>query len=318
MTSIYSNMHTVNTITGLRVQLINQKDLSNETGSLINLDHTINKKYEVHGIVPPVGIPKIRYFGVGISGAYVEELEGVSGTDLDYLSPTSPYRPSAENLDIHKAIPLRVVRVDQEGGDTSLDDFRMRKVIEVDGIEYAAYYLKKITVFDGVDTQKVAVDTGLKTDYYSTQGDVYVTANHFNPDTLTPEELEAKLKKSTDYGEITHHIEVSYECEAIVTANDIQEYVLVLRDNNRRYAYISEVGFYSGEDMVVDVLNIDGQAVNAGSDLYTEAVGTQLCIHRCMTAIDLSNPGSTVRLPLVITNGSSVIAGDTVLTNTTP
>jgi len=314
MSSIYSNMQTTNTIAGIRLQILNQLPftedyLSTNMDSLINMDHSLNAKYNVEAGTLPTNIPKLQYFGIGIRGAYKEDIpEGTSEEDI-YVSPTSPYRPSSENLDLFYPIPIRVVTQAEDLVMADRENYRMRVDVTIDENDFVFYYLKKIDTidFNNLSIHKVNVATGAKEAYYNEDYDPLEFFNENSADDDTTTQLDTqKLKKSIEFGEITHHIEVGFEAQCIIRGNEIQEFINIIKGGNRAHGFISEIGFYSGEDKTIEY------PLNSGIE-YVESVGTYLNIHRCMSALDISSPGSKLTVPLILTNGSSVIAGNTTI-----
>jgi hypothetical protein len=275
MNSIFSNVNSTNTILGL----INQ--LNAQLGRVdINLGHTLNAKYGILPSTQPTNIA-FRYFGIGIGGTtsiYDEE----SGT-LTW----NPHVPLASNMDIFTPLPVRVLSA-SELLVANVASYRMLTKLDLDTEEdYYAFWLKVIdTDGSSILAEEVEAD-GTKSTY------TFNTEN-FLPIPETPVGYST-LKRAA----------VSIVGSCLVSGEEVAEAVDRIHAGNMAKAQISEVGFYTGADKSTQhTISVNGQNFS-----YTEAVGVQLAIHRCMGAIDLSNIGTVVELPMVLTNGSSMLSG---------
>ena len=80
-----------------------------------------------------------------------------------------------------------------------------------------------------------------------------------------------------------------------MTGAEVTEAINVLYNGDLRYAKVSELGLFSGEDQTVT--GADGNNV---AMTYTEAVFVQLALHYCYLGTDLSNAAATEDFALTL------------------
>lgn len=272
MSSIFTNVQSTNTVLGLLYQLHSQIKTSPIP---VALEHTLNSKYSVadsHDLLSiSPGDHKLGYFGIGSGGAY----------SLDNIS--TPYIPNASNMDIYKPYPIRVIPKQEvdDGLVGDIDNYRMRTEYYNATINatFYCYWLKKITYdSNSLNVSNVTL-SGLTSDYEFDAGNLNPVAN-----------LDA-------LADITSRAHVSIVGECVITGEELAEAAEYHEDFTVVDLQINEIGFYNGVE------------VDIGSGDHNECVATQLCVHRCMSAISMTSLNKVVEIPLILTNGSSMLSG---------
>jgi len=98
-----------------------------------------------------------------------------------------------------------------------------------------------------------------------------------------------RLDTSSVVDSSTSYVTISLEGQCVIEGHEVVEAINVLHGGDLRLARISEFGFFTGEDRVVNGLDNEGTSFD-----YTEAIYTQLAVHRCTTGTDISDPTTTV------------------------
>lgn len=231
---------------------------------------TLNYKYQVQSGVLPTTYPTIKYAGIGIRGK--------RNVDDGFL--TEPNEVVATNGDLYLPIPFRVVPVTQDLTPSERALYRMRQAITVGGSDYIAYWLKKL-VFSASTVQFTRTDpiTQVESEYA-------IDYSHMSPTPPTPS-VNGVITDSAS------EINVSLAASFGVTGAEVVESVNVLYGGDLRYAVVSELGLYTGEDKVVQATGSDGVVFN-----YTESVFVQLAQHTTWNGVDFGNTSRSETFPL--------------------
>ena len=217
-----------------------------------DMDTTLNSKYGIQAAVVPTTYPVIKYVGIGIGGFYNVGTEGLANT----------YNPLADNQDLYHPIPWRIRPLDEDLSAAARADYRMRRVLTIEGTQYVAYYLKPL-VFPTSAVTTLYVNADGSTEEYN------VVSN------LTPTGIQLADEDDATADDRPKII-VSCEAQFTISAEEIEEAVSVLFDGDDRYGKISEFGIYSGLDQAGTV-----GATSTGTTTYTEAIYAQLAVHYC-------------------------------------
>jgi len=211
----------------------------------------------------PTVYPTLKYMRMGIRGAY----------NLDDGIRCQPYKPKATNMDVHQPIPFRIVPVSQDLSSTERALYRMRTRETIGTEEYYCYWLKLMTFPDNKLLITQVTPENVESPYL-------LDASDLNP-------IPVQLDTSDVEGD-NNRVIVSLRAQGIITGEEVNEVVSVLFGGDLRYAKISEFGFCSGVDKVVEGDN-NGVAIPGG---YTEAIFVHLASHKCTLGTDLSNVNS--------------------------
>ena len=237
---------------------------------------TLNHKYGIYADqIPTNEAPQARYAGIGIRGCY--------STGSEY--GTRPYYPQPSNLDLYKPIPFRLVLADEDLTPSERARYRMRVPMQINGINYIAYYLKLITFDEYID---VKITSG-------------GSASNFNFDSgmLTPEPV--KITAGGSDPENNDFVTVAANGTIEVTGSEIHEAISVMY-GDLTMAAPSELGVYTGVEFTASASAPDGTTFT-----YPESIYTQLMMHQCNQAQPLPLPDSRFSSKIRIENGKSLL-----------
>ena len=223
--------------------------------------------------------PKLRYFGLGIKGCY----------NADDTILSSAYNPRRVNMNLHQLIPLRCVPVDEDLSDSERALYRMRQRKVVGGEECFLYFLKLLEIEDQVRFKRINPTNGKAEPY------------ELNPEYLQPSPVKPTadtLIDATDQS-IVAYVNASLEA----TGAEVLEYITRAFDGDTRYARISEIGFFTGVDKVVNSTTGQGVAMS-----YTESIYTMLYEHITWTGTPLTRIASRISEQIEVRDGSVSIA----------
>jgi hypothetical protein len=240
---------------------------------------TLNAKYNVVPSLTPTAFPGLVYFGIGIGGCY-----NVSNTNLQ-----QPYPVQQTNMDLYQPIPFRCVPVEQDLTPTERAPYRMRVRKTINGADYFCYYLKLLTYAQStVSVTTTNPTTGLMTPYVLNYADLNPTPPVVNSNgTITPSTTELNVSVTTTLP---------------VTGAEVTESINVLYNGDLRYATISEIGLYSGQDQTAAGLDVNGNAIS-----YLEAILAQLNIGYTWNGDDFSNPNRSTTYSIALGTGDLLL-----------
>lgn len=247
-------------------------------------DFTINAKRAVFKDVLPnleeEGFPAINYFGIGI--------RGIKNTTDGHLATV--FKTSIKDQDLYTPIPFRMIRKanDYLMSPEERSQYRMRTLVEVDGVEYIQYWLKKLT-YNSENVQLIETDfaTGTSKEYSLSTTDLY------NPE---------PVMGSSDSVNLGSRLYAATPVTCKITGDEFTEVAAVFPDIANALAgfpLITELGFYTGVDRQVE------SPIDALS--YVESLYTQLAGHMCFRGVDLSQNKSDAEIAIMIENGSGVL-----------
>ena len=243
------------------------------------LNSSINHKYNNQGSVLPIQPPRIAFFGIGV--------KGYRNLDDDNLS--APYIPPAKNLDLYSPIPIRIVPVENDLSASEREMYRMRVLKTVDGRDYWAYYLKKLTIVDNrVRIIQTDLTSGEETDLEG-----------FNPDDLTPIPTTTSAEGTV---ESTTKVSVALSANVQITGAEVLEYVNVMQGGNLLRANVSEIGIYTGNDQTVAMSDGLGGTFNG-----TESIYTQLAYHYCSLGSNFASPSKIENILIRLSSASAFL-----------
>lgn len=219
------------------------------------MNTTLNYLYSVHQDVVPTKRPTVQYFGIGIQG-FRNADDGILAT---------PHRPSNEEMGLYTPIPFRCVPIDEDLSSVERQNYRMRVRQTINGTPYFMYYLKKLTTIDtAVQITQTNPITGAQEPY------------QFLASNLTPTP-PVSATSGEQSGDVTV-VNVGARVGATYYGHEVLEAINVLYDGDLRYAKVSEMGLFSGEDRIVNGLDANNIEFE-----YTEAIYAQLCYKICNT-----------------------------------
>ena len=256
-----------------------------QTSHLLNRVHevlphtTLNEKFQVQTNVLPTSeqAPALKYFALGIGGHE-------NRTGADGFPYTSPLNHLATDAACFQHVPFVLRQLDNDLNTIERAKYAMRVIETHDGIEYAAYYLKRLEL-DNVAAKvyHTAVVNGVE------------TTTQYVPDSSClsprPPELTSdnQIITSGDYISTTAMVPIQF------TQHDVDEYLRAIRViyDNDNYAVVSEIALVSGVDKLCT------GAAHSGTVDYLEAIAAQVATFiTCHYSIGFSNQGFTFEIEL--------------------
>ena len=204
----------------------------------------------------------LQYFCIG-NGGHRTVAGPVGG--VPYTAPI-PHRASDSGL--YNLIPFVVKPVNADLTDMQRSIYRLRKTMLIDGVLYAAYYLRRLDVASATaDATEVTVVEGVS---HHTQ--FAPTLNNLRPP-IPP----IGSANNGSYLQVSATINVTFSAQEVEWLKDAC--ALVFGDEN--YAIISEIGLCHGvEHPVTGVYPATGgQVPNNVSTTNVECVGIQVACH---------------------------------------
>lgn len=217
---------------------------------------TLNKKF---GILENFNLaegelPKVQYFCIGNRGHKV-----VSGADdIPY---TMPIQHKASDAALYGHLPFVLRELDNDLSIGEREKYALRKIETVEGVDYYAYYLKRIDMSEVTQKlENLVINNGT-----STYSDFIPTESVLSPE---PTELPNDTVITGD----GVYLNVSALIDVFFSEQDVNEFVNVseIMLGSADKAIISEIGLCSGVDSVTSGGSPTGP-IN-----YREAVAVQI------------------------------------------
>jgi len=239
-----------------------------------DLASSLNAKYQIGQTLAPTALPAIGYFGIGIGGCY----------NVDSGNLSQPYPVLTTNMDLYTPIPFRCVPIEQDLTPLERASYRMRVQKTINGSAYFLYYLKTIT-YNQTTVQLTETNpvTALQSPY---------TLDYTNLNPTQPTVSTSGTITST-----ATEVNASVTSTLLLTGAEVTEVINVLYAGDLRYAKISEIGLYSGQD----------QSFTNGSVTYTEAMLAQLNMQYTALGDNYSNPDRSSSYQIVQGSGKLLL-----------
>ena len=239
-----------------------------------DLASSLNAKYQIGQTLAPTALPAIGYFGIGIGGCY----------NVDSGNLSQPYPVLTTNMDLYTPIPFRCVPIEQDLTPLERASYRMRVQKTINGSAYFLYYLKTIT-YNQTTVQLTETNpvTALQSPY---------TLDYTNLNPTQPTVSTSGTITST-----ATEVNASVTSTLLLTGAEVTEVINVLYAGDLRYAQISEIGLYSGQD----------QLFTNGSVTYTEAMLAQLNMQYTGLGDNYSNPDRSSSYQIVQGSGKLLL-----------
>ena len=218
---------------------------------------TLNERFDIlsNAHADLTEIPNVQYYCIG-AGAHRQHISDKDIPTQDIISHETT------NTACFKPMPFALREENNDFDDTHRAKYALRRKENHNGINYWAYYLKRLpkvaeapeifhdNVKDGVTTSKV---------FKYTNADLYPT-----PSSLPP---VGTVVASADTIRISAKVEIDFD------AQDAAEYVNVLRIlyGDEKYAIVSEIGICSGVDKNIATEGDKGVQISV-----KEAIGVQV------------------------------------------
>ena len=202
-------------------------------------DTTLNQKFDIQAgaLLPPGSRPALKFYTIGIGG------HGYTmGPNSIPLSQVIDHSSGDAGLYQHLPFVLRPINDDLTAGERSR--YCLRKIIEVDGTNYVAYYGKRLNMTGVIPkmTKRTIVDDQTVIEEY-----VYTEAN-LSP---TPPEIPntGAVTTSNEYLATSAVIPMPFTEADVAELYNVAEILF----GDRRMAVISEFGFCTAVDADVSI-----------------------------------------------------------------
>ncbi len=192
-----------------------------------SLNEKFNIDPEIH--TPTESYPKLNYFSIGVGGEPI-------------MDATDSYRFSKHSVidgALFNQIPFALKLPSEDFTSEVASVYRFRKLVNIDGVEYVAYYLKTVG------------DSELRDFYYEINTvDGHSTLGVFNNNTdriLNPTPID----KSTVLNNLNNATYISKLIKFFftLTASEVDELFNVIEILNLEATHITEIGICSGYEM---------------------------------------------------------------------
>lgn len=210
---------------------------------------TLNEKFEIEAnneLADDV-YPSLKYIGIGIGGSVL-----LDNTDAYTYSEHSPIQGA---LFEHIPYILRKPNNDIDGGERS--KYRFRKIVNIEGEPYIAYYLKLIDTFDLRDVFyniKETVDGSILSLFDTNTVDI------LSP---SPKNRDIAFDAPVEYVTKIANIKFTLSNEELVELNNV--FKILKKDN----ATITEIVLATGVDKTNVLGEIEATSVQAGFFINT-------------------------------------------------
>lgn len=219
-------------------------------------DTTLNQKFDIQAgaLLPPGSRPALKFYTIGIGG------HGYTmGPNSIPLSQVIDHSSGDAGLYRHLPFVLRPINDDLTAGERSR--YCLRKIIEVDGVNYVAYYGKRLNMTGVIPkmTKRTIVDDQTVIEEY-----VYTEAN-LSP---TPPEIPntGAVTTSNEYLATSAIIPMPFTEADVAELYSVAEVLF----GDRRMAVISEFGFCTAVDADVSI------NTPAGAVTFKETICAQI------------------------------------------
>lgn len=250
------------TVRSLQGALIQVQQLLNKPAQPL-LNTTLNQLLDIQhpSTLTDTDVPVTKYWCIGVGNLEVSTIP-TGGSSQQTRVSTRHKRHRPRDTALYDMVPFVVRRLDNDLAAIDRAKYRLRKLITVAGVVYAAYYLKTFDISTTVPTlELMTVSAGTTTTTAFTPA-----ASDLSP---TPPVLDSQgnVLGTGDYVRVTAKISLNFD------ATDVTEY---LNAYNILYGDIStsdinEIGICSGVDR-----NVQGSFNGGVTAGYTECLAARI------------------------------------------
>jgi hypothetical protein len=215
---------------------------------------TLNEKLSIlHNTTPPVVEPSIGYFAIGIGG------HGFTGTGDS--ATVVYYQHNPDDAVLFDQVPFILRTLDNDLSPAQRLRYALRKVIQIAGVSYIAYYLRRIDMSPARYTTRARnIENGVVTETEYSTTDKCQSPIRFSADNSTVNITSGKFLVTTT------------RLSLDMTTDDVTELANVFQiiHGNLDKARVSEIAVCSGVDHQINVTSA------SGSFVFTDAVAVQV------------------------------------------
>lgn len=239
---------------------------------------TLNEKFGIQSGVLPTSTerPHLGYYTVGNKGH-----TGAVGVGGVLKHQTVQHRATDAALYNHLPFVLRPLTNDLTA--VARAKYGLRRVEVHGGVQYAAYYLRRVAMTGITPTMNLVVINGNDRQ----EAPFVPNSSNLNP---TPPDINNTGVNVTD----GQYVVASAILPLTISADEASELLNVSRilyDGDEGYAIISEIGLCTGVDKVVEITG------PSGTFNMNEAIGVQIAAHvPALISLPSANEGATINL----------------------
>lgn len=211
---------------------------------------TLNSKFGLFPTRLPLNPKLVRYF-----------CWGVGGRTNDDQNLSSAQSVLGTNMAPYAIRPFRALPLVQDLTGPEREDYAMRVVQTIDGVQYVLYYLKKID-FTTSQVQYIITDPTSNV----------VSSYSLDPGNLSPTPPEPNTNGVIS--DVADSISVVLPGILTITGQEVFESMNVIDGGDSRYSIVSEIGFVSASTESVTAI-----AANGNPFSYDEAILAQMVDH---------------------------------------
>ena len=240
-------------------QLSNYLQVTNFLGTQFEQydNTTLNQKFDIQAsaVLQPSMKPSLKFYTIGIGGHTY-----TMGPNEIPLSDILDHSSGDAGLFKHLPFVIRPINDDLTPGERT--KYCLRKIINVDNVNYYAYYGKRLDMSSVVPkmTKRTVVDGQTEIEEY-----VYTEAN-LSPTPASIPNTEA-VTTSNEYLATSAIVPMPFTEADVAEMYNVAEILF----GDRRMAIISEFGFCTGVDADVSI------STSAGSVTFKEVICAQQC-----------------------------------------
>lgn len=260
--------------------VVNELELMTGATPLYDTNSTLNAKYKIaQSMVPGSGQhPTLKYFGIGRKGTVNKSDDG-----------TTPRMVMGDNLDIYGPLPFRCVPIENDLDADTRKQYRMRVPVQIGSDTYICYYLKVMSYTNNTVVMSRVNPSSQVLESYS-----------LDYGKLTPTPPTTTIDGST--AAIGSEINIGISATLPITGAEILEGINVLYSGDLDLARITEIGLYTGTDLVTQGTDASGNSFD-----YTESIMAQLAVHRTWNGTTMDTASAEWNPTMAFGSGNIVI-----------
>ena len=221
---------------------------------------TLNEKYSIQqtAVLGVNETPAMRYLAIGIGGH--RSKKGADNIDL-----IETIQHETDDASCYRPLPFVLRPIDSDLTSTERDRYALRRIENHNGIDYAAYYLRRLDMTNVVPKmQQTETNGGV-----SNTTDFIPNSDQLNP--VPPPIVTGGVSTVTgDFLSAVARLQVNFDR---FDATEILNAAVVIY-GSEDYAFISEMALCSGVDRSVTVTDPNGTSLT-----YNEVVAVQINTH---------------------------------------
>jgi hypothetical protein len=222
---------------------------------------TLNEALGIAANVMPLDgdTPRVRYYGIGING----HINRVGSDGGQY---TQARQHSPDDFGLYSMLPFVLRAAGEDLTPVQRALYGLRKIIQINGVNWIAYYLKRIPI----STEPVMMLHNTVVDGVTTTVPFVPTNSNLYPIPVDPSSVNVISTNGTS-------LTTSAMLSLVFNANDVAEFVEVAKImfGNEERALISEIALCAGSDRPIQVTD-PGQTPFTMNEVVMAQISTHI------------------------------------------